>query len=937
MEFESDDDVDEQAKNSSDAKAEGKVRVRKKIVHYYEISSDEEEGKHADPKKVKKTQDGHENQQKNDENDQALVSNEMTLSSIGNDIFIGDSAATSHMTNNKTGVYDLIPIKGSVMIGNGESISCTHKGDLDVICKHKDGSMARQTWEVKIVPQLNHDLFSFTKAMKEGWLMNGRWKEGGLMIELFKQTKTSMKFDRMIPSGSSWLMGIKTQRLVGQAHAAIEPGKSIPISKFHQMTGHTGAYLMKTTADYMDIKLTGKLEPCETCAQAKIRQANVPKNKEKQVPSRPGYRLFIDISSFKHESMGGKRHWLIVVDEFSDCSQSFFMKRKSDQIDLLPVWIKELKAKYGTDIKYIRLDNSGEKRSLQKKYDKQNLGIIFEFTAPGTPQQNSVVERKIPTLMGRSRAMMLTAGFSQQDKRKFWCEVISTATKLDKIMVRRERTKPPFTLFYNDEPKYMKFLRSFGEMAVIAISDGKKMRSKLDTRGRTGIFVGYADDHAGNVYRFINIQTKQIILSRDIQWLNSFWKEYKKRRDDSKKLVDEFYSHEEDDQTQDESETEEPRENKIEETKDSGDGNNTEEQKKLGIDIQMIGTREQELGRTRSQTEEMMSPRNESMERAELTMEDWIHETCLISAVTSGPTEPKTFQEAWHSPVEEERDNWQTAIRKEIKSMINRGVWRKIDKVKIPENRRLIGSKWVFKIKRDGTYRARLVALGYSQIPGVDYTDNFAPVAHDVSFRIALARMMVEKLDSLVTDVETAFLYGDIEEEIFMKSPVGMEEIDPGSSPEDCYQLKKGIYGLCQAARQFWKKFVDTIKKEPFGFTVSSADPCMLFKEKNLGICIIIMYVDDMLIIGKKEQIQEFATMIQKEFSVKIQHNLADYLGCEFHMNKEKTRGSLNNQKLKTKVWQKSYEGKVINDTWDSKIHCQKIGKQRRQGECRGP
>ena len=133
------------------------------------------------------------------------------------------------------------------------------------------------------------------------------------------------------------------------------------------------------------------------------------------------------------------------------------------------------------------------------------------------------------------------------------------------------------------------------------------------------------------------------------------------------------------------------------------------------------------------------------------------------------------------------------------------------------------------KQKRDGTYRARLVALGYSQIPGVDYTDNFAPVAHNVSFRIALARMMVEKLDSLVMDVETAFLYGDIEEELFMKSPVRMEEIDPGSSPEDCYQLRKGIYGLCQATRQFWKKFVDTIKKEPFGFTVSPADPCLLF------------------------------------------------------------------------------------------------------------
>ena len=268
------------------------------------------------------------------------------------------------------------------------------------------------------------------------------------------------------------------------------------------------------------------------------------------------------------------------------------------------------------------------------------------------------------------------------------------------------------------------------------------MRSKLDTRGRTGIFVGYADDHAENMYRFINIQMKKIILSRDVQWLNSFWKQYKKRKDDSKKLNEEFFPNDEDDQTSEESE---PEENNV-----RGDGNKTMEQKKLGIDIDMVGARKEELGRTRSQTKEMMSPKNESMERAELIMEDWIQETCLISTVTSGPTEPKTFQEAWHSSVEKERENWKAAIRKEIRSMINRGVWRKIDKAKITENRRLIGNKWVFKIKRDGTYRARLVALGYSQIPGIDYTDNFAPVAHDVSFGIALARMMVEKLDSLV-------------------------------------------------------------------------------------------------------------------------------------------------------------------------------------------
>ena len=83
------------------------------------------------------------------------------------------------------------------------------------------------------------------------------------------------------------------------------------------------------------------------------------------------------------------------------------------------------------------------------------------------------------------------------------------------------------------------------------------------------------------------------------------------------------------------------------------------------------------------------------------------------------------------------------------------------------------------------------MALGYSQIPGVDYTDNFAPVAHDVSFRIELVRMMEEKLDSLVMDVESAFLYGDIEEEIFMKSPVGM----------DCYQFKKGVLWIVSSSK----------------------------------------------------------------------------------------------------------------------------------------
>ena len=117
-------------------------------------------------------------------------------------------------------------------------------------------------------------------------------------------------------------------------------------------------------------------------------------------------------------------------------------------------------------------------------------------------------------------------------------------------------------------------------------------------------------------------------------------------------------------------------------------------------------------------------------------------------------------------------------------------------------------------------------------------------------------------------------------------------------------------------------------KKESFGFQVSPADPCMLFKEHELGICIIIMYVDDMLITRKKEWIQEFISKIQKEFSVKIQHNLADYLGCEFHMNKVKTRGWLGQpsiiKSLEQKFGERAMKERIVSDTWDPKIYSKK-------------
>ena len=164
-------------------------------------------------------------------------------------------------------------------------------------------------------------------------------------------------------------------------------------------------------------------------------------------------------------------------------------------------------------------------------------------------------------------------------------------------------------------------------------------------------------------------------MSRDARWLNIIWKHYIKKHIYARKQVELLLDEEE----RSIQEGYEPVGNRIE-----GDGNNTHTQRKLGLDIGMIGAREEILGRTRSQTQEMSSPKNESMERADLTMEDWIQETFLISAVSSGPTEPKTFQESWHYLTEKERNNWRTAIRKEIRSIIERRVGQRQRERKYP-------------------------------------------------------------------------------------------------------------------------------------------------------------------------------------------------------------------------------------------------------------
>jgi Reverse transcriptase (RNA-dependent DNA polymerase) len=146
----------------------------------------------------------------------------------------------------------------------------------------------------------------------------------------------------------------------------------------------------------------------------------------------------------------------------------------------------------------------------------------------------------------------------------------------------------------------------------------------------------------------------------------------------------------------------------------------------------------------------------------------------------------------------------------------------------------------IFKIKRNGAFRARLVACGYSQVPGVDFNESFAPVINDVSFRILLVAKLVWDMKSTIIDIETAFLHGNLDEEIYINIPSGLI-VDPNKK----LIRKKTIYNLVQSARKFYENLIEVLKV--IRFVGSKSDPCLWTKweSKVKNILIIGIYVDD--------------------------------------------------------------------------------------------
>jgi hypothetical protein len=187
-------------------------------------------------------------------------------------------------------------------------------------------------------------------------------------------------------------------------------------------------------------------------------------------------------------------------------------------------------------------------------------------------------------------------------------------------------------------------------------------------------------------------------------------------------------------------------------------------------------------------------------------------------------------------------EKWKMAAQEEYQSLIENGTW---SIVSCPEGRIPIKSRWTFDIKpglhgEPQRFKARFVAKGYSQRPGIDFSETYASVVSHDTLRILLSIIAADNLEATQIDIKTAFLYGHLEEDIFMEQPEGF--ITPGQENKVC-RLHKCIYGLKQASHVWGNLFMDFI--EQHGFKKSDADPCLFFRIRGTERTFLAIWVDD--------------------------------------------------------------------------------------------
>ncbi|RVW67331.1 Retrovirus-related Pol polyprotein from transposon TNT 1-94 [Vitis vinifera] len=260
--------------------------------------------------------------------------------------------------------------------------------------------------------------------------------------------------------------------------------------------------------------------------------------------------------------------------------------------------------------------------------------------------------------------------------------------------------------------------------------------------------------------------------------------------------------------------------------------------------------------------------------------------------------DPETFSQAISC---KESNLWYDAMKDEMNSMASNGVWNLVE---LPNGAKAIGCKWVFKTKKDSLgnierYKERLVAKGFTQNEGIDYKKTFSPVSKKDSLRVIMTLVAHFDLELQQIDVKMTFLNGNLEEEVYMKQ---LEGFSSNGGEHLVCKLKKSIYGLKQASRQWYLKFHDVISS--FGFVENIMDQCIYQKVSGSKICFLVLYVDDILLAtNDKGLLHEVKQFLSKNFDMKDMGDATYVIGIK--IQRDRFRGLLG-------LSQETYINKVL-------------------------
>lgn len=608
---------------------------------------------------------------------------------------------------------------------------------------------------------------------------------------------------------------------------------------------------------------------------------------------------FDTVGPIPRESIGGASYFVLCKDECSGYRRVEFMARKDEIPNRVKKIISQSKIDTGNDVLEINTDNGTEFVNKDLSTFLSSKGIIHNVSATYTPEQNGYIERDIQTVSDAARTMRIEADL---DKR-YWAEAVNTAVYvLNRSVGSTKRKTTPYEAWFGQKP-LLNNLHRFGQQAIVHIE--KVKRDKLDPKGTLLMFVGYTSVY--NTFRFVDPETDDLIISCNAHFLDSDGnptaKESSQRessdKSDSMTWLS-FTTSPEISSTQQvdsrvnlqggKSPASTPSKNNVSDISDLSQFESTHDvsdsdshhtydivkdnnEKLIDFTSPIITEMREAAANMPPETADQerlssLRPRNNRP-----TYTNWKVNVATADATLDDSYTPRSFKDAMK---QSDCDKWREAMKEELAAFDKCQVWTLVAR---PQEANIVTNRWVLKVKRtpDGKidrYRARLVARGFSQVEGVDYNETYAPVASAMAIRLLFAHAAIESLHISQFDVKTAFLYGTLDEEIFMEQPDGFND----GSGRVC-KLKRSLYGLKQAPRMWNREFTKFLTD--MGLDVSKEDPCIFFSHEPR--IIIALYVDDGIIFARN---QDTIKKVLNEMSKRFETHSVDtnvYLGFQYN------------------------------------------------------